>query len=96
MWPVFAVLIAINVLSVVVLALIAFSVGGASAQADTPSTVQREMSLGRVDPPQSGELPNAGKSAQRADVPPEYRSIEPAPSPWVVLPDGSIRFSRND
>jgi hypothetical protein len=96
MWPVFAVLIAINVLSVVVLALISFSVGSASVPADTPSTEHREVHLARIDPAPSGEFQNVGKSGLRADIPPEYRLVEPAPSPWVVLPDGSVRFSRND
>jgi hypothetical protein len=32
----------------------------------------------------------------KADVLPQYRTNDPTPSPWVSLPDGSVRMLRND
>lgn len=93
MWPVLGLMIVVNVLSVVALALIAFSIGDApSPFYDQPHRIER-ASLSVVEATQAGEP--VGR-IHRLEIPPEYRPVDPTPKPWVVLPDGSIRLTRPD
>lgn len=43
----------------------------------------------------ASQSPTAAKPL-RAEIPPEYRSSDAVPSPWVVMADGSVCMFRND
>ena len=36
--------------------------------------------------------PAAGARVVRLEIPEEFRTLDLTPSPWKILPDGSVRF----
>jgi len=90
------VVVAVNIVCAIAIILLALSAGGGFVSGVFPPDEGHEIKL---VPIQLEAMAGPGapiRIAQRAEIPPEYRTPDPAPSPWVAMPDGTMRFSRND
>jgi hypothetical protein len=101
----------LNVVSAVAIAVVTLFTfaGGGFVSGVFPEREVHEMVLVPVSPEEARRLRRVPElkvvesepwrradSAVIADMPPQYRTNDPAPSPWVSLPDGSVRLLRND
>lgn len=90
------VVVAVNVISVVAILLAGVAIGGGFVSGVFPPDEGHEIKLIPIGPDAPAMLRPASSVAQRAEIPPEYRTPDPAPSPWIALPDGSVRMARNN
>ena len=93
---IFKVVIAVNVVSVLAIVFVAVLAGGGFVSAVFPPDEGHELRLVPINRDAAIATRAESRSLQRAEVPFEYRRVEPAPSPWVILPDGSVRMVRAD
>jgi hypothetical protein len=93
---IFKVVIAVNVGSVLAIAFAAVLAGGGFVSAVFPPDEGHELRLVPINRDAAVTTSAVSQPLQRAEVPFEYRRVEPAPSPWVILPDGSVRMVRTD
>lgn len=93
---IFKVVIAVNIVCVIALALVALVAGGGFVSGVFPPDEGHEIKLIPIlpDPPEPAAVPE--HLHLRAEIPAWYYVPDAAPRPWVVLPDGSVRFERKD
>ena len=90
------VVVAVNVVSVTAIALLALIAGGQLLPGAYSSDEGHEIKLVPIQPDEPTVREEIARPVQRAAIPAEYRTPDPAPSPWIVQPDGSVRFIRNE
>lgn len=95
------VVLVVNVLTALAILGVAAAIGGGFTSGTLPASEGHEIKLVPIGPddpafPKTLKVRTEIRATLRAEVPPEYRGADPAPAPWVVLPDGSVRFVRND
>lgn len=89
------VVIAANVVSFVALALLALASGDGFTSGVFPPGEGHELRLIPIE--RVAPVSRAAQTpVQRVEIPPEYRTPDPIPSPWVAIPDGSVRFVRSE
>jgi len=89
------VVIAVNVVSFVALALVALVSGDGFVSGFFAPGESHELRLVPIE--RVAQISRAAPTAvQRVEIPPEYRTPDPIPSPWVTMPDGSIRLVRSE
>jgi hypothetical protein len=87
-------IIGLNVVATVVLAF--FTLGGGGFVAGVlPPDQDFEIKMVMIAPPREERVVAAAPVA-RLDIPAEYRTPDLSPSPWKILPDGSVRFDDAD
>lgn len=84
-------IIVFNVILTVILAVAMLGFGGGIVPGVFPADKSVEIRLVPVEPPVADGAAGSARTA-RLEIPPEYRSVDLTPSPWKILPDGSIRF----
>ncbi|MCX7142667.1 MAG: hypothetical protein NT123_16685 [Proteobacteria bacterium] len=95
--PVFIKLvIAVNAVCLFVLALLGLSAAGGFVSGVFPPNERHEMKLVPIQRKVPERSRSVESSVPRAVIPPEYQTIDPTPSPWVAMPDGSVRFVRSE
>ena len=90
------VIFAVNIASIIAILLVAVAIGGGFIFGAFLSDEGHEIKLIPIQPDVPAISRANGQSMQRAEIPAEYRTPDPSPSPWIALPDGSVRFVRND
>ena len=85
-------IIAFNLIAVALIGYFAYVVGGGFEPAVFPPDHRFEIRLVPVAKRTVPEPYAPATTAARIDVPPAFRSVDPAPRPWEYLPDGSVRF----
>jgi hypothetical protein len=82
--------IAFNIIAAVLIWLVAYGYGGGfTGGLLRPSVEGPPMRLDAVTP----GVPDGRSDAVRSEAPPPPSRGLDTPAPWIVLPDGSVRFS---
>ena len=90
------VVVAVNVISVVVILLAGAAIGGGFVPGVFPPNEGHEIKLVPIQPGDPAMPRPVARAVQIAEIPSEYQTPDPAPSPWIAMPDGSVRMVRND
>jgi hypothetical protein len=94
------VVVAFNIVLTILIGVVFWSV--AYAPAPFPPDLRNSLELTLVPirvalrEPSEVDPKKATAVAERIEIPPEYRTPDPNPSPWVIQPDGTVRFTESD
>jgi hypothetical protein len=98
--PELKVAIFFNVLLTVILGAVVLSVGYAPAPFPPDLRESVEIKLVPVEPAPTQvaayDAAMDNSHTKRIEIPAEYRTPDQGAKPWVILPDGSVRFTDRD
>lgn len=92
--------IVFNLVMTLIVGVVALSIGSAPAPfaPDLRDSVEIKMVPIHSVPEQvaAHHAKKQSPYAERIEIPAEFRTPDPNPSPWVILPDGTVRFTESD
>ena len=92
----FKVAMVFNAVAIIVIAVVVFVAGYASLPLDSDMRNSVEIRLVPITPRLAESVVDARAEhpsrIARIEIPPEFQTSDFSPRPWVILPDGSVRF----
>jgi hypothetical protein len=86
-------IVALNLITVALIGVCAYVIGGGFEPAVFPPDRGHELRLVPVRTEVRVATERATPPDSRIEVPAAFRTVDPAIRPWEYLPDGSVRFT---